>query len=180
MNATTLKKSVIGVAVLTALAIVGLTVGGGPFSVSPTDTFAKHNPGTCQGYSATTDSSGNYLSSYGHKKGKTILGTSGPDVIAGGDATTSSSAEAGTTSSVVGRAGTAYMVSRATIQFGVDPEGTSSGVARVSTFSGARDTTTGYSPGRMTISITVGKAMTSYGDIRAPTSSTAVRGTIYA
>ena len=62
MNATTLKKSVIGVAVLTALAIVGLTVGGGPFSVSPTDTFAKHNPGTCQGYSATTDSSGNYLS----------------------------------------------------------------------------------------------------------------------
>ena len=85
MNATTLKKSVIGVAVLTALAIVGLTVGGGPFSVSPTDTFAKHNPGTCQGYSATTDSSGNYLSSYGHKKGKTILGTSGPDVIVGGD-----------------------------------------------------------------------------------------------
>ena len=43
MNATTLKKSVIGVAVLTALAIVGLTVGGGPFSVSPTDTFASVN-----------------------------------------------------------------------------------------------------------------------------------------
>ena len=83
MNSTTLKKSIIGVAVLTALAIVGLTVGGGSFSVSPTDTFAKHNPGTCQGFSATTDSFGDYLSSSGHKKGKTIFGTSGNDVIFG-------------------------------------------------------------------------------------------------